>query len=586
MKLLRNICFFTIIIALAGCGLSKMSTKYNTTTFTVTPAVLETHSGKINLKLEGKFPEKYFAKKAIVEFTPVLVYAEGETAFKAITINGENATGGKKTIFYEKGGEFTYNDIINYTPAMMSSKLELRAVANTQNEKESIAAITASITQSNKEQILGPVTLANGVIVTANRVANSEEVAVADHGYEKETILSESAVVYFLVNQSNIRTTEKSKDAVKKLKDFASQGNKTSSIEIKSYASPEGTIDINDNVSERRMKSTLKYTKWLMRKVGLDGARNTALYTEESIGEDWDGFNNLMSSSEIKDKRRINRIVNSVEDLEKREQAIRDMTELYDAIEKDILPQLRKARITVRSYESKKTDEEIAELCASTFGSGGEIIAENLFDLDIKEALYGVSLQMQSSPDNHELALTLYENISLAYNDWKGLNNIACHYLNNNNIAKANEYLQKAEAIGGSQNEIEINKGIIASWNGELTNAQKLFTNGNVSEKNQAILNIRKGEYEKAARFFKNDNSYNATLAKLLNGNSNVSCNESTASAYYLNAILGARNNNESATITNLKKAINEDSSYKKEAAKDLEFRNYFNSPSFQQLIN
>ena len=71
------------------------------------------------------------------------------------------------------------------------------------------------------------------------------------------------------------------------------------------------------------------------------------------------------------------------------------------------------------------------------------------------------------------------------------------------------------------------------------------------------ILDIRKGEYEKAARFFKNNNSYNATLAKVLNGNTNVSCNESTASAYYLNAILGARNNNESATITNLKKSIN-----------------------------
>ena len=90
--------------------------------------------------------------------------------------------------------------------------------------------------------------------------------AIADHGYEKETILSESAIVYFLVNQSNIRTTEKSKDAVQKLKEFASKGNKTSSIEITSYASPEGTIDINDNVSERRMKSTLRYTKWLRKK--------------------------------------------------------------------------------------------------------------------------------------------------------------------------------------------------------------------------------------------------------------------------------------------------------------------------------
>ena len=158
-------------------------------------------------------------------------------------------------------------------------------------------------------------------------------------------------------------------------------------------------------------------------------------------------------------------------------------------------------------------------------------------------------------------------------------------HLSNNDITKAKEYLQKAEDIGGTQNAIEINKGIISSWNGDLDNAQTLFNNGNASERNQAILNIRKGEYEKAARFFKNNNSYNATLAKVLNGNTNVSCNESTASAYYLNAIIGARNNNENTVITNLKKAIIEDTKYKKEATKDLEFRNYFNSPSFQQFI-
>ena len=575
MKLLRNICSFIIIITLAGCGLSKMSTKYNTTTFTVTPSVLEVHAGQVNLKLDAKFPPKYFAKKAVVKFTPVLVYEGGETSFKTITINGEKATGGKKTIFYEKGGGFTYSDVIKYSPNMMSSKLELRAVATTQKSEESLDAIVSSLSQSNQEKILGPITLANGVISTSNRVANSEDIAIADHGYEKETILSESAIVYFLVNQSNIRTTEKSKDAVQKLKEFASKGNKTSSIEITSYASPEGTVDINDNVSERRMKSTLRYTKWLMKKVGLDGATNTALYSQASIGEDWDGFNKLLRTSEIKDKRRINRIVNSVEDLEKREQAIRDMSELYDAIEKDILPQLRKAKITVRSYAPKKTDEEIL----------GYVMNGDWDKIDVEEALYGVSLAKTNDP-NTDIILNMYEQISKFYNNWKGLNNIACYYLNNKNVTKAKEYLQKATTIGGTQNAIEINKGIIASWNGELDNAQALFNNGNASERNQAILNIRKGEYEKAARFFKNKNSYNATLAKVLNGNTNVSCNESTASAYYLNAIIGARNNNENTVITNLKKAIIEDPTYKKEATKDLEFRNYFNSPSFQQLIN
>ena len=40
------------------------------------------------------------------------------------------------------------------------------------------------------------------------------------------------------------------------------------------------------------------------KKLKLDGASNNELYVEKSEGEDWEGFNELMRKSEIKDKRR------------------------------------------------------------------------------------------------------------------------------------------------------------------------------------------------------------------------------------------------------------------------------------------
>ena len=64
---------------------------------------------------------------------------------------------------------------------------------------------------NKKEKILGPKNIAYGVINTSTRVQNNEDVANKNHGYEHETILEETATIYFLVNQSNIRTTEKSK---------------------------------------------------------------------------------------------------------------------------------------------------------------------------------------------------------------------------------------------------------------------------------------------------------------------------------------------------------------------------------------
>ena len=145
-------------------------------------------------------------------------------------------------------------------------------------------------------------------------------------------------------------------------------------------------------------------------------------------------------------------------------------------------------------------------------------------------------------------------------------------YLAKGDLTEALTYLQKAEALGGATSDILTNKGIVAVRKGDLADAQKLFNQANTSEKNQAILNIRQGEYAKSARFFKNGKSYNAALAQLMNGKNNASCNEETAACHYLNAIAAVRSGNNNGVILNLTKAINANSSYKNEAAKDLEF--------------
>lgn len=546
---------FYILIATAimsGCGLNKMANKYETVSFTTTPPTLEAHAGQVAISLDATFGEKYFAKKATIDFTPVLIYNGEETAFKTITIQGEEATGGEATIFNATGGGFKYQDAIEYSSEMMNSTLELRAIAKLKE----------------KEKILGPINIANGVIATSTRVQNNEELANNNHGYEHETILEETATIYFLVNQSNIRTTEKSNESIKKLKTFAKKGYKTHSIEIISYASPEGSVNTNDNVSKNRMKSTVNYTKRLLNSLKVDGAGNKDLYTENSVGEDWQGFEKLVSNSNIKDKRRINAIVNSIADVNVREQKIRDLAEIYDAIEDNVLPQLRKATIIIRSYEPKRTNEEIAELSTTK--------PENL---DVKELLFAATLT-----DNEIIKTSIYNKAVELHNDWRGYNNIACIYIEKGDIQEAKNYLEKAKTLGGATSDILTNQGIIAAREGELEIAQKLFNQANTSEKNQAILDIRQGEYSKAARFFKNKKSHNAALAQLMNGENNVNCNEATAACYYLNAIAKARAGSNDAAIMSLKKAITQNSSYKTEAVKDLEFINLRTDEIFIEL--
>ena len=551
MKISKILIYSIAISFLTSCGLSNMASKFETVNVNVTPPTLQAHAGKVELKIDASFPEKYFAKSTTVEFTPVLITENGEKKFKSITVQGEEATGGEATIFYATGGRFSYKDNILYTKDMMESKLELRALGK---EKE-------------KELVFDSRTIANGVLATSTRIQNTEDIYFAKSNYEKETILEESAVIYFLVNQSNVRTTEKSDDDIKRLEEFASLGYKTHSIEVKSFASPEGSVNLNDDVSDKRAASTLRYLKRMLRKVKLDGVDNDDLYTEISEGEDWEGFNKLMRNSDIKDRRRITKIVNSVEDLEKREQAIRDMAEIYDAIEKDVLPQLRKAKITIRSYEPKKSDSLILELAQN-----------NAQELDIKELLYSASLT-----DNNDLKFSIFNKSSQLHNNWKGYNNIACLMLEKNNLVEAKKYLSKAEKLNGSASNIQNNKAVIAAWEGDLELSKKLY-NKSATPKNKALLDLRTANYKKAARFFKNKNTHNAALAKMLNGQ-NSTCNENTAECNYLNAISYARSGNEDMMIKSLSSAISKNNNYKNEAKKDLEFINFKSNEKFLKAV-
>ena len=141
---------------------------------------------------------------------------------------------------------------------------------------------TATASLNDKSKSLGTKKIADGVMATATRVAKEEIPAIAYHTYEKETILEETATIYFSVNQSNVRYSQKSSDDMKRLKDFAKLGYSTKNIEISSFASPEGTLDINDKVSDNRAKSTFNYAKQLLRNLKVDGARNNDLYVKSS----------------------------------------------------------------------------------------------------------------------------------------------------------------------------------------------------------------------------------------------------------------------------------------------------------------
>ena len=548
--------FLTIVISFFGCGLEKMASDYDKVTYEQTPTVLEVHGGDVVVDLKGTFPEKYFAKKATVEITPVIIDEDGvETKLQSVILQGEQATGGEETIFFESGGDFTYSDKIKYTEGMINSILELRALATLEDDNK----------------ILGPVTIATGVIATSMRVQNDEIVAVADHGYKEVETVSETATIYFLVNKSNIRTTEKSDEDVQKLKDFIKLGYKTESFVVKSSASPEGTEKINTKLSDDRQNSTLTYAKYLLKKLKAEGSFNDDHYKLSSAGADWEGFNNLVQNSSIAEKSTILSLTDRNKEKSQKEKGelLQDMAQVYDALENDVLQYLRKSEITINSYLPKKTREEIVLLSTT-----------NPSDLSVEELLYSATLK-----ENSSRSLDIYNTIVGLHNYWRAYNNIAVFYLSEGNLDKALENLNKAKENGGTNaSSVLTNLGIIASWNGELNKAQKLFDKANTGNYNKGNLNLRKGDYRSACRYYRGQETYNATLASILHGNNNSTCSVNTAACYYLNAIAGARSGNTTMLFKNLEKAIQGSDMYKNEALKDLEFLNYRDHEKFISL--
>ena len=83
MKRRSNILFRVMVgttVALAAVSCSQKLTPLPSDYFSANPAPLELVGTKVPVTVNGKFPEKWFNKNAVVTVTPVLKY-EGQEAF-------------------------------------------------------------------------------------------------------------------------------------------------------------------------------------------------------------------------------------------------------------------------------------------------------------------------------------------------------------------------------------------------------------------------------------------------------------------------------------------------------------------------
>ena len=566
--MLKKFSFLLSLIAVvlfSSCG-SKMkglSSEY----FTVTPQVLEVVGGEIPVTIDGKFPEKFFKKKAVLTVTPILKWEGGELSAESMTFQGEKVQGNNRTISYKEGGNFTMKTKFDYAPEMAKSALYL----------------AFTVTKGSKSYTLPEVKVADGCIATSELYRSTikkSNIAIGEDAFQRVIKQAKQANIMFLIQQTNLRKSElKSEDieALKaSMKDVATdvKSKVLDNVEVAAYASPDGGMLLNVDVAGGREKNTAKYVEEQMKKAALKGYLDT-----DYTAEDWEGFQELVSKSNLADKEIILRVLSMYKEPEEREAQIKNISSVYKDLADEILPQLRRARITLNYQLIGRSDEEIMDQ-----------LAKDPKELSLEEILYASVLTDKVA--EQEKIYTIATN--LFPNDYRGYNNLAVIAYNKGDYKTAASYLAKAAKADPTAAEVNVNLGYLALLEGDVAAAEAYMAKGagaKVGDEALGNLYIAQGQYSRAATLLANSATNSTALAQLLNKDYSVAkktlaaVENPDANTYYLTAILGARTDNASLIYDGLKNAIKLDPSMAVKAANDLEFVKYGTSEAFQNLL-
>ena len=542
-----------MVLAFSSCGkMGELSPEY----FTTNPEVLEAIGGKVPVTITGKFPEKYFKKNATVEVTPVLRWENGEAKGQPASFQGEKVQGNDQTISYKAGGTYTMKASFDYVPEMAKSELYL----------------DFKIQKGSKTYTIPSVKIADGVLATSElpTVASASAANGVD-AYQRIIKQAQEAQIMFLIQQANLRSSELRAEDLKEFhkKVAAVNGDtknfKLNNIEISAYASPDGGVKLNSGLAEQRQNNTEKYLNRQLKK----GKITTTVDTKYTA-QDWEGFQELVSKSNLQDKDLILRVLSMYSDPEQREAEIKNISSVYKTLADEILPQLRRARLIANYEHIGRSDEEIN----AAFDSDASA-------LSVEELLYAATL----TNDNARKAAIYNKAIQLYPNDFRAYNNLGVMAYNSDK-ATAAKYFKQAANKDANAPEVNTNLGLIELVNGNVANAETYLSKSAGAEtSNEALGNlyIKQGQYERAVNAFGDVKSNSAALAQILAKDYNKAKNTlngvANADAYthYLMAIVGARTNNAGLVKSSMKKVAEEDAALAAKAVNDREFAKYAN---------
>lgn len=544
-------------VLLAGCSLPKMIKTIEDVKLEVNPSPVVLQGDEVSIDITGNFPPKYFAKKVTVEATPVLVWDGGEAAFETVKFQGVDAAGNGTVVSWENGKSISYMAKVPYEAAMKdNARLELRM----------------SGAQGDKTGDFPAVELSLGVMATQDLVQPDEQFVIAPDNFQRVMTYVQDLTFNYNYQSSAVKRAEYNDEdwkAAKNLMALAASADSVSVVGVatSSYASPEGEINLNEDLAMKRANSANKAVsrELARKKIDLDEAALRAM----PKGEDWEGFKKAMRASEIADKDLILRVLEMYSDKNKREEEIKNIAKTYSEIEERILPDLRRSQVAITYTVSGYTDEELVDMSKN-----------NADMLTVEELLFAATLF-----DDLNDQLEVYQNTTRVHaDDFRGHNNVGVTLMAMGRMKQAGDAFGAAQTLNSGNGIVQTNVGALARQNGDMDAAETAYGKASGSPElsyNKGVLAIAQGNYGRAISSMGNNTSLNLALAKILNDDANgarttlENSGDDSAMASYLLAICAARLKDNAGVKKNIDAALAKDPTLRARAQNDLEFRNH-----------
>ena len=539
------------LLTSCGGGLKSLSAD----NFKVNPHPLETEGGKVQATINGMFPEQYMNRKAVVTVIPELRFTKDGIQQKVqgqpATFQGEKVMGNDQVISYLLGGHYTMKTAFDYQPAMQQSDLYLTFDAKVGNKTVNVPSVK----------------IGNGVIATSelyHQTVASAQPCVAQDAFQRITEQKQEANIRFLIQQAELRKSELQsnsvQDFVKMLQQIArdQEGLNLTDVEISAYASPDGGVQLNEKLANKRQQNTESYVRQQMKDAKLEGG-----ISSEYTAQDWEGFQELVKASNIPDKDVILRVLSMYQDPQEREQQIKNLSQGFRELAEGVLPELRRARMTINYEVIGRDDDQIFEQ-----------YQKDASQLSVEELIYAASIATTDTEKENILKTTA----RLYPKDGRIYNNLGVLAMQQGKKEEAKQYFAQA----GDVTEASANLGLMALQAGDTQTAENLIAkSAGAYGLSEALgnLHLAQGNYALAQQDFGYHPSNSAALAQLLNKDyeraqrtlKNVK--DPDAMTDYLAAIVQARQGNRDAAASFLRSAIQKDPSLKAYADKDLEFK-------------